>query len=135
MRIKRITIASYLLALTISALGANSTKQSVPGEIQMYSSDLCGISSSYSLIEIRELILDKLFEMSDPDTASYYADEILDSTSILDCFLILGLDSFNALEFTFWLEDEFGIEMQLHEFYQRMGYSLEVFCQYIQTSI
>lgn len=129
MKYCRITIAAFLLLLAAQSYKSNA--KTVNNEIANTAYTQNRVS--YNRYSLREIVYEQLLEMAQiPNAPDVYYFE---NTRMIDCFYILGLDSINAVEFHRWLEDEFYVSIHSSEFYELMGETLTVFCEYLLTKI
>jgi len=131
MKIKRITVSAFILALSVSALTVSAEAKNT----KVDASSICLSTSTrnggfYDMFV--QSVVDKLIDMSGL-TMYDIGDYNFEINSVYDCFVYLGLDSIDAVDFVMWLEDEYEIQMSLYTFYQHTQSPLGSFCQYLIT--
>lgn len=132
MKVKRITIAAFIFALSVSAVSVNAEAKN--SEMDTYS--VCRLTGTRDVFyrDFVESVVDHLIEMSGIPL-NQIGDFNFEINTVYDCFVFLGLDSLNAVEFIMWLEDEYAIEMPVTAFSEFLYSPLGSFCQYVFTLI
>ena len=127
MKIKRITIAAFILALAVQSFDVNAKTVT-----NRYETVEQVASTRVGYYWIMDKVIDRLLDVSGAD---YFPETAYDGPRMIDIFYDLNLDSLDAYELLIWTEEEFDISISDEKFYQLMREPLVYYCQYIYSQL
>ena len=127
MKIKRITIAAFILALAVQSFDVNAKDVT-----NRYETVEQVASTRVGYYWIMDKVIDRLLDVSGAD---YFPETAYDGPRMIDIFYDLNLDSLDAFDFLIWTEQEFDISIADAKFYQLMREPLVYYCQYIYSRL
>lgn len=127
MKIKRITIAAFILAMAVQSFDANSKTVT-----NRYETVEQVASTRVGYYWIQDKVVYKLLDMAGAD---YFPEIAYDGPRMFEIFQNLNLDSLDAFDFLIWTEQEFDISIADEKFYQLMREPLVYYCQYIYSQL
>lgn len=129
MKIKRITIAAFILALAVQSFDVNAkTVTNRYEETEQVASTLIG----YNYYGVMDKVI---YILQDLSGADYFPEVAFDGPRMIDIFEDLNLDSLDAFEFLIRTEKEFAISIDDEKFCQLMREPLVYYCQYIYSQL